>query len=71
MIYRSRVQFLAGLLSRNIGQLSLASLWGLLNQVPTSAGGKGGLLTSVGWQVILCDPIWHVRVSRSGESDRY
>ena len=27
-IYRSRVQFPAGPLSRNIGQLSLASLWG-------------------------------------------
>jgi len=27
-IYRSRVIFLAGPLSRNIGQLSLASLWG-------------------------------------------
>jgi len=20
----------------------------------------GGILTSVGWQVTLCDPIWHV-----------
>jgi len=29
----------------------------------TSFGwGKGGNATSVGWQVILCDPIWHVRV---------
>ena len=27
-IYRSLVKFPAGVLSRNIGQLSLASLWG-------------------------------------------
>ena len=30
---------------------------GSLNRVPASAGGKGGILTSVGWQVTLCDPI--------------
>ena len=34
-------------------------LW-TLNRVPASSGGKGGILTSVGWQVTLCDPIWHV-----------
>jgi len=28
--------------------------------------GKGGKVTSAGWQVTLCDPIWHV-ISRSGE----
>jgi len=34
----------------------------------TSFGwGKGGNVTSVGWQVILCDPIWHVS-SRSVEA---
>jgi len=33
---------------------------GSLNRVPASARGKGGILTSVGWQVTLCDPIWHV-----------
>ena len=27
---------------------------------------KGGNVTSAGWQVTLCDPIWHVS-SRSGE----
>ena len=33
----------------------------------TSFGwGKGGNFTSVGWQVTLRDPIWHVS-SRSGE----
>ena len=46
-------------LSRNIGQLSLASLRGSLNRVPASAAGKGRILTSAEWQVTLCDPIWH------------
>ena len=30
-----------------------------------SMEGGGGNVTSAGWQVILCDPIWHVS-SRSG-----
>jgi len=39
---------------------------GLLNRVPALIGwGNGGNLTSAGWQVTLCDPIWHVS-SRSG-----
>jgi len=29
--------------------------------------GKGGNVTSAGWQVKLCDPIWHLS-SRSGEA---
>jgi len=34
---------------------------GSLNRVPALIGcGKGGNVTSAGWQVILCDPIWHV-----------
>jgi len=41
------------------GQLSLASLRGRY-RVPASAGDKGGILTSVGWQVTLYDPIWHL-----------
>jgi len=41
---------------------------GSLNRVPALIGwGKGGNVTSVGWQVTLCDPIWHVS-SRSGEA---
>ena len=40
---------------------------GSLNRVPASAGGKGGNVTSAGWQVIPCDPIWHVS-SSSGEA---
>ena len=40
---------------------------GSLNRVPASAGGKGWNVTSAGWQVTLCDPIWHVS-SSSGEA---
>jgi len=40
-------------------------LWSL-NRVPALIGwGNGGNVTSAGWQVILCDPIWYVS-SRSG-----
>jgi len=36
----------------------------------TSFGwGNGGNVTSAGWQVMLCDPIWHVS-SRSGVASR-
>jgi len=39
---------------------------GSLSRVPALTGwGKGGNVTSAGWQVTLCDPIWHVS-SRSG-----
>jgi len=39
---------------------------GSLNRVPALIGWvKGGNVTSAGWQVTLCDPIWHVN-SRSG-----
>jgi len=43
-----------------LGQLSLASIFGW---------GKGGNVTSVGWQVTQCDPMWHVS-SRSGVADQ-
>ena len=33
---------------------------GSLNRVPASAKGKGRNVTSAGWQVTLCDPIWPV-----------
>jgi len=34
---------------------------GSLNRVPALTGwSKGGNVTSAGWQVTLCDPIWHV-----------
>ena len=40
--------------------------FGSLNRLPALIGwGKGGNVTSTGWQVTLCDPIWHVS-SHSG-----
>ena len=60
----------AGMASRavtsQLGQLSLASLRGRLIEYQLRLG-KGGNVTSAGWQVILCDPIWHVSF-RSGEA---
>ena len=36
------------------------------SSIPALIGcGKGGNVTSAGWQVTLCDPIWHIS-SRSG-----
>jgi len=49
-----------------LGQLSLASLRGRLIEYQLRLG-KGGDVTSAGWQVTLCDPIWHVS-PRSGEA---
>jgi len=41
---------------------------GSLNRVSALIGwGKGGNVTSAGWQVTLCDSIWHMS-SRSGEA---
>jgi len=58
----------AGISSRyvtsQLGQLSFASLWGRLIEYQLRLG-KGGNVTSAGWQVTLCDPMWHVS-SRSG-----
>jgi len=60
----------AGIPSRyvtsQLGQLSLASLRGRLIEYQLRCG-WGGNVTSVGWQVTLSDPIWHVS-SRSGEA---
>jgi len=58
----------AGIPSRyvtsQLGQLSLASLRGRL--IEYSFGwGKDGNVTAAGWQVTLCDPMWHAS-SRSG-----
>ena len=58
----------AGILSRyvtsQLGQLSLASLWGRLLEYQLRWG-KGGNVTSAEWQVTLCNSMWHVS-SRSG-----
>jgi len=54
----------AGIPSRyvtcQLGQLSLASLRGRLIEYQLRGWGKGGNVTSAGWQVTLCDPMWHV-----------
>jgi len=58
----------AGIPSRyvtsQLGQLSLASLRGRLIEY-RFGWGNGGNVTSGGWPVTLCDPVWHVS-SRSG-----
>ena len=36
---------------------------GSLHRVPALAGGKGWNVTSAGWQVTLCDSLWHVSSS--------
>ena len=65
-IDRSQVQFQAGPFSRNIVQLSLASL--CVAKSSTWFGwGKVGILITAGWQVTLCVPIW-IWVSRSSKA---
>jgi len=53
----------AGIPSRyvtsQLGQLSLASPWDRLIEYQLRLG-KGGNVTSAGWKVTLCDPMWHV-----------
>ena len=39
--------------------------WQASQTMPRLGTHRGGNITSVGWQVTLCDPIWHVS-SRSG-----
>jgi len=54
-----------------LGQLSLASLWGRLIEYQLRLGQRWECHlcrvagNTVGWQVIPCDPMWHVS-SRSG-----
>ena len=50
-----------------LGQLSLASLRGRIIEYQLQLGYRGGNVTSVGWQVTLYGPIWHVS-SRNGEA---
>jgi len=49
-----------------IGQLSLASP-GVAKSSISFGWNKGRNVSSAGWQVTLCDPIWHVS-SRRGEA---
>jgi len=58
-IYMSRLRFPAG--GFHVTQVNSALHPSVVaNRVLASAGGKGRILTSVGWQVTQCDPIWHV-----------
>ena len=60
----SQYPICAALLSATQPCIPLASL----NRVPVLIrGGKGGNITSAGWQVTPCDPMWHVSF-RSGEA---
>ena len=65
---RLRVGIPYRVVTSQLGQLSLASLRGRLIEYQLGWG-KGGNVTSAGWQITLCDPIWHVS-SRSGEASR-
>jgi len=51
---------------RHVGQLSLASVL-VAKSTSSFAGGTAGNVTSAGWQVTLCDPIWYASC-RSGEA---
>jgi len=41
---------------------------GVAKSSTTSAGGKGGKVTSARWQLTLCDPTWHVSFRNSEAS---
>jgi len=60
---RHKLKNVNDLCSKSI-KLSLASP-GVAKSSTSFGWGKGGNVTSVGWQVTLCDPVWHVS-SRSG-----
>jgi len=44
---------------------SALHLFGVAKWSTSFGWGQGGKVTSAGWQVTLCDPLWHV-ISRSG-----
>jgi len=69
---RSRLQLQAGALPGRLGQLSLPSLRGrYINRVPAYwLGLRRGAFTRVGWQVILCDPMWQTPRSSRTSSRR-
>jgi len=63
---------LAGRLSSDITSTQVNSALHLsaVAKSSTSFGwGKGWKVTAAGWQVTLCDPIWHV-ISHGGEGPR-
>ena len=61
MGYRLRAGIPSRYVKSQLGELSLASLRGRLIEYQL----RLGYVTSAGWQVTLCDPMWHVS-SRSG-----
>jgi len=53
-------------ITSQLSHFSIASLRGRWIEYSLCSG-MGGNVTSAGWQVTLCDPIWHVS-ARSGEA---
>jgi len=66
MGYRLRAGISSLYVTSQLGQLSLASP-GVAESSTGFGWGKGEIVTFVGWQVTLCDPVWHLS-SRSGEA---
>jgi len=57
-----RARLVLGWVTNQLGQLSLASP-GVAKSSTSFGWCKGWNVTSAGWQVTLCDPIWHVSSS--------
>jgi len=66
MGYRLRAGISSRYVASQLRQLSLASP-GVAESSTGFGWGKGEIVTSVGWQVTLCDAVWHLS-SRSGEA---
>jgi len=63
-----RWPYFAGELSWDVTTTSVNSALhpsGVAKSSTSSSWGKGGKVTAAGWQVTLCDPLWHV-ISCSG-----
>ena len=54
-----RVYIRSQYVTSQLGQLSFASP-GVVRSNTSFGWGKCGTVTSAGWQVTLCDPIWHM-----------
>ena len=65
---RLRADMRSWYVTSQLGQLSLTFLQGRLIDYRV-CWGKGGNVTSAGWHVRLCDPIWHAS-SRSNDPVR-
>ena len=62
MIYRLLVQSPVDPLARNQVNSALHP-FGVTKSGTSFEWGEGGNITSYGWQVTLCDPIWHLSSS--------